>query len=245
MRYSEILASSLLVLLALLARSEGAPGQTISPENREEMMRIVQDRRFSQEKFVRGLKPTASLKLKLVSEGLVDQVNYIYGWGLARSGDFTVEQVSDIMYEIVLSFHYSEAVFLSSVRVGAPLLKDLRARNCVGEFNKKFRAAIPSTGGLSIKEAEHLLYDILGQRGFNSDHLLSEVCHDSGDNPSNPRSEAKAESSASPTTERDVPKQGATGDNRQLLMVIGGLIVLGLIAITGLRLLLEIKRVQR
>ena len=87
----------------------------------ETLMKIVQDPRYDQQKMIDGLAPAAELKLAVVAGGLVDKLNHAYGWSLPQSGDWSVEQSNDIIYEIVMKPGYSLAGLIAAIRSGRRL----------------------------------------------------------------------------------------------------------------------------
>jgi hypothetical protein len=87
----------------------------------EVLMKIVQDPRYDQQKHINGLKPTAELKLAVMAGGLVGKLNRTYGWTLPENGDWSVEQLNDVLYEIVTKPGYTLREFISAIQSGRRL----------------------------------------------------------------------------------------------------------------------------
>ena len=82
------------------------------------MMTIVQDPRYTQEKFMSGLQPSAELKSYVLSHGLVAAVNKAYGWNLSTDGKWDVERSNDITLDIVQRPGYTLEKFVAAVQKG-------------------------------------------------------------------------------------------------------------------------------
>jgi hypothetical protein len=93
----------------------------LSPEQIEVLMKTVSDPRYTLEKAMRALQPTAELKHAVISRGLVGQMNKAYGWNLPSNGSWDVERVSDIMYDIVLKPGYTLDKFIAAIEAGRTL----------------------------------------------------------------------------------------------------------------------------
>ncbi len=93
----------------------------LDSKSREKIMKIVQDPRYDQQKMIDGLAPAAELKLALVAGGLVAKLNRAYGWNLPQSGDWSVEQSNDVIYEIVTKPGYSIKRLVAAIRSGRRL----------------------------------------------------------------------------------------------------------------------------
>lgn len=250
MHYKGTSLSILLVLSLFLSTHAQENEKGLSPEAREAITKIVTDPRYPRDnpdKYVRALPHVASLKQKLQSNNLIGNLNYIYGWSLPATGYLKVEQGNDLVFEIVMRPKYNEETFLSALRIGDPLLRELRRNGCLDKFNTRFNADIPATGGLSTAQAEHLLYDIISKPTFNPETVIAKLC----DSKVSTSSETSITNNANSNSSRrgsSVPlapsTTGTQSGNTGLLAVIivGGIIIVGLIVIVILRLLVELKR---
>ena len=90
----------------------------LTPEQVRQLMTIVQDPRYTQEKAMSGLQPSAELKSYVLSHGLVGAVNKAYGWNLSADGNWEVERCNDIMLDIVQRPGYTLEKFVAAVKAG-------------------------------------------------------------------------------------------------------------------------------
>lgn len=79
------------------------------------LMDVVSDPRYSKERFMRALLPAAALKKELLARRLVTQLNRVYGWNLSEEGNWTTQQVNNLMYDIVLAPGYEQEKFLAAI----------------------------------------------------------------------------------------------------------------------------------
>jgi hypothetical protein len=90
----------------------------MSPELREQFFQIVQDPRYTKEKFMSGLQPASELQSYIRSHGLVDAVNKAYGWDLPAAGKWSVERNNDFVLDIVHRPGYTLERFVAAVKAG-------------------------------------------------------------------------------------------------------------------------------
>jgi hypothetical protein len=257
MRFKVSLAASLL----LLAASPGAVAQNsgggLTPEARQVLFDIVSDPRYPRdqpEKYVEALPKAAALKQSLQANGLVEDINYVYGWSLPADGPLKGRQGNDLIFEVVTRPKYTEAAFLSALRGGAPLLRRLREAGCVGKFNARFKTDLPEAGALSTPQAEKLLYDVVAKPGFDVAKTLAGTCGagaaaDSAPSAAavtNPAGQSEASQVTRATPDASAPATpGQSGSTNILLLiafVTGAVCLVGLIVVTILKLAIELKK---
>jgi len=85
------------------------------------LFEIVRDPRYSQEGFVKAVPLVATLKREVLARRLVPKLNAAYGWRLSEDGNWSVAQVNDIIYEIVLAPGYDLNLFVQAIQEGRRL----------------------------------------------------------------------------------------------------------------------------
>lgn len=95
------------------------PGLT--PEQLKVIMDLVSDPRYTQEKAMRGLFPSAELKEAVTSRGLVDKMNRAYGWNLPETGGWVGPHANDLMFDVVLKPGYTLDKFIAAIEAGKQL----------------------------------------------------------------------------------------------------------------------------
>lgn len=93
---------------------------------REVLMEIVRDPRYTQEKYMQGLPLSAALKEAVLAKKLVDKLNKAYGWNWPEDMVFkdllqNSRGMNNIIYEIVLKPGYSLEKFLNAINSGNKL----------------------------------------------------------------------------------------------------------------------------
>jgi hypothetical protein len=93
----------------------------LNEEQRNLLMEIVSDPRFTQESNLVGLPLAAALKEAVIERGLVDNLNSAYGWSMPKDMMLNGRQTNDVIYEIVLKPGYLLEKFLEAIKSGKRL----------------------------------------------------------------------------------------------------------------------------
>jgi len=93
----------------------------LTDDQRNLIMEIVSDPRYTLESNMRGLPLAAALKEAVLGRGLVRKLNGAYGWNLPADLMLSGKQTNDVIYEIVLKPGYSLEKFLKAIESGRRL----------------------------------------------------------------------------------------------------------------------------
>jgi len=92
-------------------------------EQRELILDIVSDPRYTLESNMKGLFLADALKKAVLAKGLVKKLNDAYCWNLPMDMNLNGKQINDLIYEIVLNPEYSLKKFLKAIKAGEKLKK--------------------------------------------------------------------------------------------------------------------------
>jgi hypothetical protein len=95
----------------------------LTDEQREVLMDIVRDPRYTQEKYMQGLPLSAALKEAVLVNKLVEKLNRAYGWDWPEDMMYknllqNSRNMDNIIYEIVLKPGYTLEKFLKAIESG-------------------------------------------------------------------------------------------------------------------------------
>ena len=95
----------------------------LTEEQRQVLMDIVRDPRYTQEKYMQGLPLAAALKEAVLTNKLVDKMNKAYGWDWPEDMEYknllqNSRSMDNIIYEIVLKPGYTLEKFLKAIESG-------------------------------------------------------------------------------------------------------------------------------
>jgi hypothetical protein len=197
--------------------------------------KIVSDPRYDQKKFMKALLPLGELKKQVIARNLLGDLNDFFGWHMPAEGGWPPEETNDLIYEIVLSPRYDAEKFLQGLEKGAPLLRELRRRQCVDRFNTKFGIALPTTGAIPFPQANKLIYDVVVRPGFNGETLVRELCPEvtaATEARNQPAAEPGPTGTAPSAAEAPPPPSApAHGYGTLFMVLVGGIIAGALLAL--------------
>lgn len=86
----------------------------------------VRDPRYTQEKFMKGLVPSAVLKEAIVANRMVEKLNKAYGWDFPENMEYkdlmkNSRQMNNIIFDIVTKPGYTLEKFLMAIQSGKQL----------------------------------------------------------------------------------------------------------------------------